>query len=460
MNDEQEVTRVERVVARSTLRRTTVVSQIRRIHAMALRVPNEPLLGPEFSMNAADLDSLWIQFKSENDEVLDGLSLLGRTNDYSPDLPSEVRQLINAAKAVATNLIPKGAEAIDLSYIQQKLPSISTFPLDTTTSSSRLPEIPLPSFSGDFREWPGFRDKFSMRVDVHPSISTIDKMYYLISCLKGSAAEAVQGIPVAADNYQLVWSTLSNRFNRPRLVASSILEQLLHASTMTQESLSDLSAFVGTFHENQSLLTALKIPDIGSFILFSMAFRCLPVHTRKLFEAQSTADYPTLNQLLEFVRSRVAILEVVGDSKKVGVNTVPQKGVKLTGASGKGGEQPGKRLGYRPTSLVTADTDTKCPCCSNFHNLTSCTQFKSWSIEDRMSWTREHKLCLNCFSADHWVPRCKVKSNCNKCSRKHNSLLHSSEVEYRNKDETPSPLMCLCVRPSRDHPLQQRRPCC
>ncbi|XP_008185462.1 uncharacterized protein LOC103310096 [Acyrthosiphon pisum] len=336
---------------------------------MTLRVPTEPQLGPEFLVNAVDLDALWTQFKTEDHEILDGLSLLGTTTSYSPDLPSEVREIVNASKAVATSLIPKGADAIDFSYIHDRMAPNANITEEAKTSSSRLPEIPLPTFSGDFREWPGFRDKFSTRVDVHTTISNVDKMYYLISCLKGPAAEAVQGIPVAADNYQLLWSTLSDRFNCPRLVATSLVDQLLHASTMTQESLTELSAFIGTFHENQSLLTALQIPDMGSFILFSMAFRCLPVQTRKLFEAQSTADYPTLTQLLEFVRSRVAILEVVGDTKKGGVPVVSQKGVKLTGSSGKGGKHPGKRLNFRPTSLVAANGDKKCPCCSDLHKV-------------------------------------------------------------------------------------------
>lgn len=63
-------------------------------------------------------------------------------------------------------------------------------------------------------------------MDNCPKLSNMDKIYYLIGCLKGSAAEAVQGIPVSADNYALMWSTLSSRFNRPRLVATLLVENL------------------------------------------------------------------------------------------------------------------------------------------------------------------------------------------------------------------------------------------
>lgn len=55
-----------------------------------------------------------------------------------------MRELVNASKAVADSLIPKGVEDIDLSFIQNRV----TF--------SRLSEIPLPTFSGEFRERSAF----------------------------------------------------------------------------------------------------------------------------------------------------------------------------------------------------------------------------------------------------------------------------------------------------------------
>jgi hypothetical protein len=70
------------------------------------------------------------------------------------------------------------------------------------------------------------------------------------------------------------------------------------------------------FSESISLLDALKIPDRSSFILFSVAFRCLPISTRKLFESSNTSDYPTIEELLKFLRNRVAVLEIVGEPRK------------------------------------------------------------------------------------------------------------------------------------------------
>lgn len=67
------------------------------------------------------------------------------------------------------------------------------------------------------------------------------------------------------------------------------------------------------FSECISLLDALNIPDVGSFILFTLAFRLLPLHTYKLFETITTTDFPSMNELSEFVKSRVVMLEIVRD---------------------------------------------------------------------------------------------------------------------------------------------------
>lgn len=265
MGDEakQEIDRVTRLLARAKVKRASIIAQIRSIHELGVRVASEPSGGPSFSVIAADLDSLWSQFKTEDDGVLDYLVILDKLGEYAPDAIAEVRRLITESKSVANSLIPKEVEAVDLSYIQDKLSAQTIASDDTVNTFSRLPEIPLPTFDGDFQMWPTFRDRLTAVVDSRPKLSTMDKMHYLIAVLKGAAAEAVQGIPVSADNYALVWSTLSSRFNRPRLVATSLVEKLLHTSTISQESLRSLNKFVSTFNESNSLLDALKIPDLG-----------------------------------------------------------------------------------------------------------------------------------------------------------------------------------------------------
>lgn len=457
LSEEQQVERVTRLIVHANIKRTTAVSAIRAVHTLSQRVASEPDIVPEFLIAVAELDALWAQFKSEDDVILEYLVTLNKVEDYSPDMPTEVRALINVSRSVAAKVRPTGAEVIDLSYLHKRLPSKgdddrlpSTFAQQGTSRPlSRLPDIPLPQFDGDYRYWPTFRDLFVALVDQRANVCNIDKLHYLIGCLTGPAADAVRGIPLCADNYALVWSTLATRFNRPRLVATSLVDKLLRAPPVAQESLTELNNFLCLFSEGLSLLDALKIPDIGSFIWFSVAFRSLPISTRKLFETSTKSDYPSIKELMEFLQERVAVLEVVGEPRKIPTPVTQPKGSSQPGPFRRGGDRAGKPSYSHPTALVTSKSSNPgnmtCPCCQGAHGLGSCARFKGWAGDERSRWTREKKLCFNCFSLEHWAHKCTSKARCQDCSRRHHHLLHPPTKTPGDSDDVSRSELVLCA---------------
>lgn len=209
------------------------------------------------------------------------------------------------------------------------------------------------------------------------------------------------------------------------MVATSLIDKLLSAPVSTQESLQDLNKFVSIFDESIVLLNSLKIPDLGSFILFSMAFRCLPISSRKLFESSLSVDFPKVDDLLMFIRSRILIIENVGDVRKPISQPKP---FQLTGHTVKGKQAKSHPTAFVITKSSSATTES-CLCCKGNHSLCSCPQFRSWNIDNRSSWTRDHRLCFVCFSDKHWSNQCKSKTRCTVCSRKHHALLHVSNVQ-------------------------------
>jgi len=225
----------------------------------------------------------------------------------------------------------------------------------------------------------------------------VDKMYYLIGCLHCIAVDVVRGIPISSNNYELAWSTLEKRFHRPRMVATALVDKLLDFPSYTQESLGELSNFTCVFSECMPFLDGLKIPDVGSFILFTLAFRRLPLHTRKLFETNTTRDIPSMNDLLEFVKSRVIVLEIVGDQpRKANSTSSATRAEVKSGSYGtqsrKGGDRFRKAGPNITSSFVTTGSSKACPCCAESHALNSCNRIKSWSVEDRVRLLQEKKL--------------------------------------------------------------------
>jgi len=70
-----------------------VIKQIQTVHNLALRLDAEPGLGPTVIALASDLDALWIQLRTEDDTVLDGLCELDKLSEYDEGLLAEVRHV-------------------------------------------------------------------------------------------------------------------------------------------------------------------------------------------------------------------------------------------------------------------------------------------------------------------------------------------------------------------------------
>lgn len=87
----------------------------------------------------------------------------------------------------------------------------------------------------------------------------------------------VRGIPVPASSYKLALVTLESRYDKPRMLASAVVEKILAAPMSSEETLASLTKFINIFDEGVSVLRSLNIPDMGDFILFSIASRCLPL---------------------------------------------------------------------------------------------------------------------------------------------------------------------------------------
>lgn len=64
--------------------------------------------------------------------------------------------------------------------------------------------------------------------------------------------DAFRCMKVSELNYKLTWSTLEKVFNKPRLVACSLIEKLLNAQRASSESLVELNKLLVVFDEGMS----------------------------------------------------------------------------------------------------------------------------------------------------------------------------------------------------------------
>jgi len=434
-----DVDRAIRAKKRALAKRAAAVERIKSVHDLGLSGESDPISRQKFLISVNDLTDLWGKFVIENDAVLDALIDLNEEHDFSHAVEIETNEVVVSAKALANQFssvlnLPVMTPEDPKCRIESDAGCSSDGPscsvkvqseVASTVRSShsvRLPEIPLPQFSGDLADWPVFRDRFIALVDSRSNISNIEKFYYLLSCLELEASEVVKGITVSNDTYSLAWAALVDRFDKPRRLASFLLDTVLSAPISQQESISSLNKFLNTFDESFGVLESLNIPNFGEFLLFSIAFRSLPVSSRRLFEMSNSEEYPKAQELFKFVKSRIQVLELAGGTTSVTSTKDPQP--KPLKSKGKWSPSRKKSVSLIATdqSKVSSSNSDQCPGCNGSHQLQNCPVFKGLTVDGRYDVVSKHRLCMACFSSYHWSNKCK--ESCSKCKRRHHLLLH------------------------------------
>lgn len=116
-------------------------------------------------------------------------------------------------------------------------------PASSTSTSSeprcrpmQVPLIKLPRFSGICTDWPEFRDYFTSLFISDPSFDNLQRLHYLKACLDGEAAQLLKHMSTTADNFDIAWKTLSDRFSNKRRVINMHLVNLFSLKYVTHES--------------------------------------------------------------------------------------------------------------------------------------------------------------------------------------------------------------------------------
>lgn len=87
-------------------------------------------------------------------------------------------------------------------------------------------------------------------------------------------------------------------------------------------------------------------------------------------------------------------------------------------------------------------------CHGNRHDLSFCSQFKKYTLDRRVTFVRENRLCNNCLIPNHFAKGCVIAPKCtfDGCHKKHNTLLHfgNAKLSYNRAKGSGS------IEPQRD----------
>ncbi|XP_045477941.1 uncharacterized protein LOC123683085 [Harmonia axyridis] len=302
----------------------------------------------------------------------------------------------------------------------------------TTHSSIKLPEISIPNFSGDIKQWPSFFELFNALITDNENLSDIQRLMYLKSALSKEPLKLIENLEVVGLNFNIAINTLKDRYDNPYLIVNSYIRKLLNVPSLTKSNEHALRDFITQIKTNIAALKTYKLSEKLTDLIFIQIFtQKLDFTLKKEYEEEkNTSEFPTLPEFIGFLEKKYKVLENLGSTEQTGhskFKTSPK---------------------YAHTNSYHANTSNrtnknkffKCLMCNmDEHKIYSCRKFMNLSPNDRLSLVKEKNACLNCLTLGHSVQSCSSQHTCFNCHRKHHSLLHFNRTSTRHySNEVPS----------------------
>ncbi|GFU93619.1 integrase catalytic domain-containing protein [Trichonephila clavipes] len=279
---------------------------------------------------------------------------------------------------------------------------------DNGKNSIRLPQIPLPEFSGVIAEFSNFKNQFINLISNNEQLNDSQKLYYLRASLKGEA----KLLESPSDSFDSLFKALEDRYeNKRQLIDSHVLE-IINYEKIYSESAKELRALMDCINRNIRALKVLKYEqnDLSDIILINIILQKIDKESRKQFELSlKTADVPTFDSIMKFLEKRSAVLENITripSTKMIHKNTA---------------------MSTKAKSLVVNSkkiTVKLCILCRNSHPLYKCIAFQNMSVECRKKFVTNNKLCINCLRLHYGACMSKYKCTVSGCKGLH---IHDSD---------------------------------
>lgn len=281
-----------------------------------------------------------------------------------------------------------------------------------------LPKLQLPKFNGKPSEWKGFIALFDRMVHNNLNLDNGLKIEYLKTCVEGEASRLINHVDPTPENYILCYETLKKRFDNKREIMCQLLDQMLKIPKMKSEDGNLLKNIHDTTYESIMAIQSIGIDLCNSdnMVLAHIMLHKLDVNTIMNYECQlkDVREPQSLKNLLEYMENRFMAIR----SAHLQTDNFSHT----------------KKFEKKSTEK---NITGKCILCNEAHILFKCTAFGKKTVQERMDFARNKRLCMNCFSDQHKTAECKSNYSCKTCSKKHNSLLHL-EQKSGNSKETKS----------------------
>lgn len=397
----------------------TVVKSITRIHESFKKRKSDGLSVDTIQDRREHLQGLWRRC-----ETLDmKIHLAAKDSDKSL-IEYFSNDCFITAEGLYFDILNKFNQLVsEVKSRDQSTPGTSSSSLNMTETSRfvKLPKIEIPQFSGDYIEWPNFRDIFHSLIVSNTNLHDAQKLHYLKSSLTDQAAQLVKHLSVTEANFSSAWEMLSKRYENKRVIINSLINKLLAIPSVQNDSVPEIKNLRDVTAEIVRALKNLD-RDIENDLLVVLTVKKLSKFSLIEWEKQfgDSDDFPTYKQLDSFLSTRIRTLEAIQSSLGTFKNIDSRKN------SNSNNNYPKKNQSNANSvkSFNITLSNYECCLCGEKHLLFRCDQFKSLPVIKRLEVVKRHKLCFNCLRQGHVVRKCTSKHDCMHCKQRHHSMLH------------------------------------
>ena len=296
---------------------------------------------------------------------------------------------------------------------------------------------PLPSFSGELREWDPFWEQFLALVDNSTRLTPILKLKKLLAALKGDAREQARGFRFVAASYEPLKAHLQSVYGSPERILQHIFQRLLAAPRVAPDcgyhEFSKLALLAQEFIRDSLHFHPERVNDPE--LIITHVRRKLPEHVMVRWEEQAV-DLPTAERLRAFDLfltrqmnlKRIAYLDSQEDREARGSGT--------SAAKGEGRRKPTTyNFASDARGASGGKTQEGCPFCGEGHSAPDCPQELTPTEKKRR--LLRARCCLQCMEPGHTFRTCK-KPACQECGERHHSDLHGADyISLKKRKRQP-----------------------
>ncbi|XP_044014011.1 uncharacterized protein LOC122856405 [Aphidius gifuensis] len=307
-----------------------------------------------------------------------------------------------------------------LKPVPQVVPAAAASAQTPVTQQARLPEIKLPSFSGEYKNWPHFKAVYQDMVMKRQDISETTKLHYLKTAVAKTPADIISNITPSEGSLETAWSLLTRQFENNRLIAQSHIDRLCSLPKCKPRHAASLHSNVNTVREARESLKLLKISSVSECILANTLVQSMDEDSREKWGnlLGDTTDYPTVDQVLEFMSTRARTLDGMGSTPQQTSATNKPVTTRRANAHASTTRAPS----VSPTTWV-------CDACDKNHHISMCQTFNDMNPDYRLRTVRDKALCIYCLSR-HSSKNCRSKKRCgvNQCEHYHHKMLRGGDL--------------------------------